>query len=214
MNFCPIHREIIHPEAAGGDASPQTKKQLRNRILPLRDAIPYSEVLSSALAVREHVRSWTPFRDADCVCCYVSVRSEMPTPGIILRAMESGKTVIVPKVFGKVIRFFKIKSLTDDLNRGTFGVLEPVDSCEEVDPAAAGACLIPGVVFDERGNRVGYGKGYYDRFLSELPESIPTLGLAYDCQVLPEISCASQEDVPVQFIVTPKRGVFRVNNDS
>ncbi|MBQ8724025.1 MAG: hypothetical protein IJY80_07055, partial [Opitutales bacterium] len=59
------------------------------------------------------------------MCSYVSVRSEMPTPGIILRALEGGKTVIVPKVDGNIIRFFKIKSLTDDLDRDTFGVLEP-----------------------------------------------------------------------------------------
>lgn len=212
MNRCPIPRENIRPENLETAMFPeqQTKKRLRLHILPKRDAIPYSEVLSSALSVREHVRSWAPFRDAKCVCCYVSVRSEMPTPGIILRAMESGKTVIVPKVFGNIIRFFKIRSLTDDLNRGTFGVLEPNDDCEEVDPHTAGVCLIPGVVFDEHGNRIGYGKGYYDRFLNTLPQSIPTLGLAYDCQIIPQITCTLADDIPVQFLVTPSRGVFSV----
>lgn len=205
----PIRREIVRPQLPDdGNASP-TKKQLRYRMLPKRDTIPYSDVLLHALQVREHVRSWAPFRDAPCVCCYVSVRSEMPTAGIIVRALESGKTVIVPKVDGDIIRFFKIKSLTDDLDRGTFGVLEPNDRCEEIDPATAGVCLIPGVVFDEHGNRIGYGKGYYDRFLNTLPKEIPTLGLAYDCQILPDIP-HSQEDVPVQFLVTPQRGIFPV----
>lgn len=184
------------------------KAQLRRRILALREQISDSEMIPAVAAVREHVRSWGPYRDASCICAYVSLRSEMPTSGLILRALENGKTVIVPKVFGKFLRFFRIKNLTDDLSRGTFGVLEPNASCEEIEPARADVCLIPGIVFDEQGNRYGYGKGFYDRFLRTLPANVPTLGLAYDCQVLPEIP-AAPFDVPVQYIVTPNRGVFK-----
>lgn len=192
---------------ASVSAARAKKRDVRRDALRERDAIPYSGVISAARVVREHVRSWPPFRDAECVCCYVSVRSEVSTAGIILRALESEKRVIVPKVFGTDMRFFRIKSLTDDLERGTFGTLEPREGCEEVDSADADVCLVPGVVFDEFGNRIGYGKGYYDRLLKTLPRAIPTLGLAYDCQVRERIP-AAPEDVPVQFIVTPERGVF------
>lgn len=193
-------QEIRRPETS-------TKAQIRRQALAARDAIPYSDVLSAAVSVREHIRAWQPFRDASCVCSYIAVRSEMSTAGVILRAMESGKTVIIPKVFGDALRFFRIRSLTDDLERGAFGVLEPREGCEEVAAARAGVCLIPGVAFDERGNRIGYGKGYYDRFLRTLPPSVPTLGLAYDCQVLERLP-AERNDVPVSFIVTPSRGIF------
>lgn len=202
-------QEISHPEVSlyvpAGEKP--TKRQVRYSILAKRDEIPYSEVLSLSLSVREYVRAWAPFRNAECVCSYLSIRSEMPTPGIILRAIEGGKRVIVPKVMGKNIRFFRIRSLTDDLVRGTFGVLEPLDSCEEVPATEANVCLIPGIAFDKSGNRIGYGKGYYDRFLSTLPHEIPTLGLAYDCQVLDSIP-AAPTDVPVQYLVTPSQGVF------
>ena len=204
--------EIPHPEISLDvpQGSVPTKRQLRYGILKKRDEIPYSEVLAATRAVREHVRSWSVFRDAECVCSYISIRSEMPTPGIILRALEGGKKVIVPKVFGDSLRFFEIRSLTDDLERGTFGVLEPVVSrCAEASAAEAQLCLIPGVVFDERGNRIGYGKGYYDRFLTGLPASVHTLGMAYDCQVLEEIPCGAT-DVPVRHLVTPSRGIFPV----
>lgn len=196
--------EFRYPETS---TTAPTKEQIRRRALAARDAIPYSDVLSAAVSVREHVRAWQPFRDASCVCGYVAVRSEMSTAGIILRAMESGKTVIIPKVFGDALRFFRIRSLTDDLERGSFGLLEPREGCEEVDVSRAGVCLIPGVAFDERGNRLGYGKGFYDRFLRTLPPSVPTLGLAYDCQVFKRLP-AESSDVPVRFVVTPSRGVF------
>ena len=185
-----------------------TKGQLRREILKRREEVSYSEMLSVTRAVREHVRTWSVFRSAACICCYISVRNEMPTPGIILRALEIGKKVIVPKVFGDDLRFFEIRSLTEDLSRGTFGVLEPIESrCAEVPASEADVCLIPGVVFDERGNRIGYGKGYYDRFLRGIPASVPTLGLAYDFQVFREIPCCAT-DVPVRWLVTPSRGIF------
>lgn len=185
-----------------------TKRALRKIILERRTNIPYSELLSAAVSVREFVRAWRPFHEASCICCYISLRSEMPTPGLIVRAIECGKTVIVPKVFGENLRFFRIKNLTDDLARGTFGVLEPNADCEEFPATAADVCLVPGIVFDRHGNRIGYGKGYYDRFLSALPKTIPTLGLAFDLQVFDSIPCAP-EDVPVQNLVTPSRGVFK-----
>lgn len=205
----PEKREVPQPKVVLPEGAAPTKNQLRSRMLALRDEIPYSEVISASAGIREHVRSWAVFREARCVCCYISVRSEMSTPGIILRALESGKTVIAPKVFGDEIRFFRIRNLTDDLERGAFGVLEPIAGTQEFDPAEADVCLIPGVVFDEKGNRIGYGKGYYDRFLKKLPPRVPTLGLAYDCQVIDAIP-AEKNDVPVQYLVTPSRGVFPV----
>lgn len=205
-------REVSHPEVSLDvpEGCRPTKKQIRYSMLAKRDAIPYSEVLAGALSVREHLRTWTVFRDAKCVCCYVSVRSEMPTPGIIIRAHESGKRVIVPKVVGDNLKFAQINSLTDDLKRGTFGVLEPLDSCTEVPIEEADICLIPGVVFDEHGNRFGYGKGYYDRFLKNLPPNIPTVGMAFDSQVLDSIP-VDPTDVPVKYLVTPERGIFPVS---
>jgi len=189
-------------------AEVNSKKKLREIMVRNRSEIPYSEQIVAAAAVREFVRAWPPFRDAHCVCSYISLRSEMPTPGIILRVLESGKSVIVPKVFGETLRFFRIKNLTDDLERGGFGVLEPRENCEEVSADQADICLIPGLAFDQHGNRIGYGKGFYDRFLATLPNSIPTLGLAFDQQVFDAIPFTMNCDVPVKFLVTPSRGIF------
>lgn len=202
--------EDFPPKIFSDAPGAMTKSQLRREILKRRDEVSCSEMLAVSRSVHEQVSRWSAFRAAECICSYISVRNEIPTSSIISYAFELGKKVIVPKVFGEELRFFEIRSLTEDLSRGTFGVLEPLESrCEEVPASAADLCLVPGVVFDERGNRIGYGKGYYDRFLRRLPAIVPTLGLAYDFQVLREIPFGTT-DVPVRRLVTPSRGIFSV----
>ncbi|MBO4900063.1 MAG: 5-formyltetrahydrofolate cyclo-ligase [Lachnospiraceae bacterium] len=147
------------------------------------------------------------------VLTYVSFRSEVSTYGIIDRFLKAGVKVAVPRVEGEEIRFYYISSI-DDLTEGYMGILEPKQSCRQWEmksfDRAAGlrdgiidtAVLVPGSVFDKKGNRIGYGGGFYDRFLAE-HQGIYSIGLAYECQITDKIP-ADEWDRKVDMVITPE----------
>lgn len=181
------------------------KRELRIRHLALRDKIYGPKALTLSSAIRDEVRASDFFLGAECISSYISIRSEVSTHGGILRAIEAGKTICSPKIFGKDLRLFRILNMAQDLLPGTFGVLEPNEACEEISLARPTLHIIPGVVFDLHGNRIGYGKGYYDRFLKKIPNDAITVGLAFDCQVVDSLP-SEPTDVPLKYLVTPERG--------
>lgn len=181
------------------------KRRLRIKHLALRDKIVGPEALTLSTVIRDEVRTSDFFQNASCISSYASIRSEVSTHGGILRAIEAQKIICVPKIFEKELRLFRILNMAEDLSPGSFGVLEPVGRCEEIPLELPTLHVIPGVVFDLHGNRIGYGKGYYDRFLKKIAKDAVTVGLAFDCQVvenLPVEPC----DVPLKYLVTPERG--------
>lgn len=181
------------------------KRRLRIKHLALRDQIVGPEALTLSSAIRDEVRASNLFHDSECISSYVSIRSEVSTHGGILRALEANKTICVPKIFGDELRLFRILNMANDLLPGTFGVLEPGENCEAIPLERPTLHVIPGVVFDLHGNRIGYGKGYYDRFLAKIPPDAVTVGLAFDCQVVDSLP-AEASDIPLKYLVTPERG--------
>lgn len=181
------------------------KKRLRIRHLALRDEINGPEALQLSSVVRNELRVNPLYQEAQCVSSYISVRSEVCNHGGILRAIESGKITCLPKVFGTELKLYRVRNMAEDLAPGTFGVLEPLPHCEEISPDMPTFHVIPGVVFDLRGNRIGYGKGYYDRFLKKLSPNAVTVGLAFDCQIVDSVP-VEPTDIPLQYLITPKRG--------
>lgn len=202
------HREIRRPDFVADarlSAAQNEKRRLRLRHLALRDEINGPEALTLSGFVRNELRTSEIFQRAECVSSYISIRSEVGNHGGILRAIEAGKITCVPKVFGKELRLFRIRNMAEDLAPGTFGVLEPLPHCEEIPVEVPTLHIIPGIVFDLHGNRIGYGKGYYDRFLRRVPPSAITVGLAFDCQVVDSVP-AEPTDVPLKYLITPERG--------
>ena len=122
---------------------------------------------------------------------------EVGTRPLMLEAWKLGKTVWVPKVHGETMDFYEITSF-DELKPGAYGILEPDAGI----PASAddGLMIMPGVAFDTNRNRVGYGGGYYDRYLESHPQ-LHTLALAFDMQVLFEVP-AEEQDIKPQLLVT------------
>ena len=117
------------------------------------------------------------------------------------------KKIIVPKTIPetKELILSELKDYEQDLDIGVYGVLEP--NKEFIRPVSYDVIelvLVPGAVFDIKGNRIGYGAGYYDRFLSKLDESIPKIALAYDFQIVDKIT-PHEHDVPMDYIITEKR---------
>jgi 5-formyltetrahydrofolate cyclo-ligase len=135
---------------------------------------------------------------------------EVLTDGLMQQAITSGKQVVLPVVLGdrQEMALYVVEDLGRDVAPGYHGILEPQPQrTHAVAPATIELALIPGVVFDLRGRRLGFGSGFYDRFLSRLPRNIPTIGLAFDFQVVPQLPF-EPHDVALEAIVTEQRVIW------
>lgn len=153
------------------------------------------------------------FRDSDLLMIYVSTLIEVDTNAIILRALESGKRVAVPYCIAgtRNIDFYLINSL-DDLELGSFGVLEPVlEKCKKLEDFDGALCIVPALSYDVGGYRLGFGKGYFDRFLSNV--DIRKIGICYDSCVFDEVP-RGRYDKKVDMIVTESRIIDLSSSDS
>lgn len=180
------------------------KEEIRREILTLRAAHSQPARLMKSAEIGERLFSLDAFAKARTVLFYAAKGDEVQTKGMILRALSEGKRVALPVVREQDLVLSEIKSFEmGDLSPGRFGILEP-KIIVPVEPGEIEAVIVPGVAFDEHGNRVGFGKGYYDRLLKRLEKRIPRIGLAYEFQVVPGIP-AGKWDMPVHTIITEKR---------
>ena len=174
--------------------------------LALRDEIPADERMRYSQKIVKNLTDHTCYRETQALLTYVSFRSEVDTISLIERAFADGKAVFAPRVAGREMNFFRIKDL-GDLEEGYHGILEPRNHITEVYSPIAGKALMcmPGAVFDRAHHRIGYGGGYYDRYLSGLSgqakDMICTAALAYDCQLLPDVP-GEVHDVCPALIIT------------
>lgn len=179
------------------------KTELRQKYRSLRQSMPPEIKEERDEAIAHQVKRLWQYQNNDILLIYVSTAIEVDTFRIIRRAFEDGKKVAVPRCVpdSRNMEFYYIDS-TDDLTPGMFGVLEP-----SADPARlyrerdGGLCIVPAFSYDWSGYRLGYGKGYYDRFLSRFEGNI--VGICYsDCvqRSLPH----GRFDRPVELLVTEK----------
>lgn len=143
------------------------------------------------------VLSLPAWQQAHTVALTLSLELEITTHPLIDAALEAGKSVFVPKVTRQGLTFHRIRSF-DDLEPGVMGILEPTtpQTNERID-----ICIVPGRVFNRSGYRIGWGGGYYDRFLATFTGT--TISLAYDVQLLTDLP-VEPHDIPVQLIVTER----------
>lgn len=156
------------------------KQALRQKFLSLRNALTEEEVERKSRQILQRLTAHPIYRDCACLYTYVDFRKEVRTGPLIVRALEEGKRVAVPKTAGKRITFYYIKD-PEELLPGRFGILEPASFCEEAAEEEA-LLILPGVAFDRSGGRLGYGGGFYDRYLAAHPGHNPA-ALAYDLQI-------------------------------
>lgn len=147
------------------------------------------------------------------VALYRALAGEIPTERIRHAYLAAGARLYYPRVEGKGSLAFYPHLEGDGWETGPYGILEPSIPAG-VEPLLSGwdIIVVPGLAFDRRGNRLGFGFGYYDRFLGGLPESVPRVGLACASQLVPEVPVDAW-DVPVHALVT-EEGVIRVVNAS
>lgn len=154
-----------------------------------------------SLKILEHVQGLLEYQKAEVIYAYMDCRHEVETRDLIQAAWKAGKRVAVPKVKGQEMQFYYISSFQDDLEAGSFGIQEP----KEQNPAREehALLLMPGVAFDGECHRVGYGGGFYDRFLETHPR-LTTLALAFEFQVKEAVPFEEFDIRPAR-VVTEKR---------
>lgn len=183
-----------------------TKSNLRAKYKKYRKCLSNEKKQSFDKKIAETLFSLESYINSSIIFTYVSKPLEVDTIGIIKQAFKDNKSVAVPRclISGRLMNFHLIKSL-DDLEHGTFGVLEPIVSkCTPIKDFSNGLCIVPGFAFDHDGYRIGYGKGYYDRFLIHFNGT--TVGLCYNNCIS---SCLPHGafDKTVDFIIT-ERNIF------
>ena len=141
------------------------------------------------------------FRHATTVMCYVSLPYEVDTRPLIRRMLEAGKRVVVPRVSKRQLKLLELRDPDRELAPGAFGVGEPTArTCRPVARKELEMVLVPGLAFDRRGHRLGHGQGYFDRFLSRLPATVPTVGVCFAFQLCDRLP-TSPHDHPVQTVL-------------
>ncbi|KKM11352.1 5-formyltetrahydrofolate cyclo-ligase [Clostridiales bacterium PH28_bin88] len=183
------------------------KNSVRRQIIQSRLDLSQEEVTTKSAAIARRVFSLPAWEEAEVVMAYIDFRHEVETAGVIARALEEGKRVAIPVCKKDPLRLIpsELKEYPGDLAPGTWGILEPKEGrFRPLDPQEIDLVLVPGVAFDEMGNRLGYGAGYYDRFLQTLRPDAVTAALAYELQVREDVF-PEAHDQPVQMVITEQR---------
>lgn len=192
----------------------EDKTDLRRHYAALRSGLTAEERTAAEAAIRDTLFSLPAWRDAPLVCGYVSIRGELDTLPLWERAAAEGKSYALPVTVtgadeGRMI-FRRMEGFAPHrLVPARFGVPEPPEDCPALSLAdfAGAVILIPGLAFDDGGYRIGYGGGYYDRFLASLAAAripVTTVGLAFSvCR--PSLLPRHPHDIPVDYVIDERR---------
>lgn len=177
----------------------ESKKDIRNQIYAARKTYTDSQIETWSREITEKIISLPEFQKADRIMAYADYNHEVMTGFIIEEAWKAGKKTAVPKVFGKDLVFYHLEDFSQ-LKKGYYGIPEPARG-ETVQWEDA-LMIMPGVAFDKYNHRVGYGGGFYDRFLEKHP-GIKRVAVAFSFQLLPEVPVEPTDIFP-QILVTEK----------
>ena len=182
------------------------KKELRKQLLQARDCLPEATREQAGNQIYKKVLEMLSFVNCEAVLCYVSFRSEVDTRDILEACFRSDKKVFCPKVLGPhKMEFYRVQNW-NDLEPGTYGILEPknclTDYMYHNQDAEKTCMLVPGAGFDYNGYRIGYGGGFYDSYLSSHHVGC-TIGLCYESQRIPSIE-PEPGDQKVDCVITEK----------
>lgn len=185
------------------------KQSVRNKYLLYRDSLTIGERLMKSAEIWKNLKKEESFQQADVILVYMDYRSEVMTTGLVeeLLLSEGGKRIFAPVVEGFDVVFYEIHSLSD-LHAGYQNIREPESVPERMfteKTAEENKCflLAPGSAFDRQLGRMGYGKGFYDRFLQKYQGMITSAGLAFDCQIAPSVPFEAH-DSKVDMVITEK----------
>lgn len=173
------------------------KTELRREIRARKRAMTEEEIETRSARLARLFFASEAYQKAKTIYGYLPYNQEVRTVPMLERALKDGKKVAVPKVYGEEMKFLYL----DDLNavaKGYAGIPEPIAD-EPVAQDETALVLMPGLAFDPQGHRIGYGGGFYDKFLAAEPNH-PTLALCYEFQMLPKLD-VEDHDIPVDTVL-------------
>ncbi|MBQ4913153.1 5-formyltetrahydrofolate cyclo-ligase [Maribacter sp. MMG018] len=179
------------------------KKDLREKYALLRSELSFSELSSKSLSISNKALT-LPIWSKEFYHIFLPIESKKEIDTINLLSVLQGKdkNIIVPKVHGDILKHYLLMDNTKFI-KSKWGVPEPIDGIT-IDPIKIDVVFIPLLAFDEKGNRVGYGKGFYDTFLKECRDDVIKVGLSL-FEAEKEISDVYENDIPLDYCVTPEK---------
>lgn len=184
------------------------KEYIRKRVLKERRSLNINQVRQKSRDIVRRLTDSCYYRNASTVMCYSHIKNEVETDYLMKLCIMEGKILVLPLVstkgHGPSLQLRRVSLPEKDLRRGAFGILEPVNDTYQVHPREVDLAVIPGVAFDAERNRIGYGKGYFDRFIPLLSDDCTKAGLAYEIQIVNKIP-AESHDRKLDVVITEKR---------
>ena len=177
------------------------KAALRKHLLEKRDATSAELRVISSVKIHENLKKISSYSNSQNIACYFPIGSEVDTQQIMLNVLKQGKNLFLPRIVNSDIEFYIVSDL-EKLEKGSFEIMEPKDSCERA--KKIDCVLIPTVGVSKLGIRLGYGKGYYDRFLSST--DAVKISLTYSKQIVKSIPNDSH-DIKIDWIVTEDENI-------
>jgi len=174
----------------------ETKENLRRQFLEKRDWLSADLIDIASKQIRKNLGKIEQYRKAQTIACYHSTGSEVRTHEIMQEILSHGKTLALPRVEGQNLVFCEVKKF-EDLEKGEFGIMEPKQYCGVVD--RFDLIIVPAVAMARNGQRIGYGMGFYDRFLAD--KNIPTIALAYSKSIVKGMT-HEKSDIKISIIIT------------
>jgi 5-formyltetrahydrofolate cyclo-ligase len=181
------------------DALAERKRDIRRSVLHERDALLEEDRRARSAAITERLMALPELRTSRTVMAFWWFGSEVDTSGLIEALHAVGKRVVLPRVDGREVAAV-VYVPGDPTTQTSFGAMEPT-SAEIVRPTEIDVVIAPGVAFDRNGGRIGYGGGFYDRFLRTVRADTPVIGLAFAVQLVDEIP-RGEHDRLVDVVVT------------
>ncbi|MCL5987078.1 MAG: 5-formyltetrahydrofolate cyclo-ligase [Actinobacteria bacterium] len=190
------------------ETTAESKSRIRKIYIKRRNGLSENLVALKSKAIKDHLLQLPALLNAKTIMAYLSFDNEVRTDEIISELIKNGKTVCVPKLFGKKMVPYRIFSMNEDFIIDRYGIREPQnDISREVYLKDLDVVIVPGVVFDLEGGRYGYGGGYYDRFLIALKPTAKKIAIAFNLQVRKKIPL-SQSDIRVDSLITESGIIF------
>ncbi len=178
----------------------RAKESIRKEMLKFRKTLSTWDQRSKSLFIQERAIQFIINLKVGQLISYKHYNGEVETDFLNKFILHHGKVLGLPRVEGSQISFYKISSLVNDLEKGYSGILEPKEILSKANYDSIELALIPGLAFDRLGSRLGYGKGFYDRYLREYPDIIK-VGLAFKEQVLEKVPIEEQDE-KMDYIIT------------
>jgi 5-formyltetrahydrofolate cyclo-ligase len=190
------------------DAVRKAKAALRAEALAAVRALPAAERNEAAEAALARLSEWSAWREAKTVALFCGKSDEIDTEGVVRAALAAGKTVLLPRIADAAagrprMEMIPVRDFDRDLSEGAFGILEPARELSAEGAPEPDLILVPGAAFDERGGRIGRGKGFYDRYLEG--RSASRAGLGYEAQILRKKLPLEAHDQVLDALVTERR---------